>query len=58
MENQVLEMIGRRFWTGMRTDEFGFKLRSYNDMSLDMSRKAEVSELEVSSLSSANNHIT
>ncbi len=57
MENQVLEMIGRRFWTGMRTDELGFKQKSYDDTSLDMSRKAEVSEFEVSSLSSANNHI-
>ena len=42
----------------MRIDEFGFKQGSYACTRLDMGRKAGVSELEVSSLSSGRNNIT
>ena len=42
----------------MRTDEFGFNRELQACTRLDMSRKAGVSRLEVSSLSSGRNNVT
>ena len=42
----------------MSTDEFRFKRGSYDCTRLDVCREVEVSELEVSSLFSANNRVT
>ena len=58
MKEQVVEMMARISFTGMRIDELAFEREYCNCTSRDTGRKYKVSTLEVGSRSAAKHRVT